>query len=90
MKRFYYWILAKIGFTISECIVEGCNRKTIKPEKTDPRKRWVVNYPWKDENDQEIKVTFCPLHIKEFWQLDEVDYLQLSNTETFTRDLRVQ
>lgn len=63
-----------------ECSIVGCPRTTGLDRWADPRDRWMLEVPLKDGDDV-IHVDLCPAHVRELFNLQERDYVELERTE---------
>jgi hypothetical protein len=71
-----------------ECVIEGCDAVTDGRTYLDPRKRWILNLPLKDEKGEEIKINLCPKHVKSQFDLSEHDFSELEKMEELAASVR--
>lgn len=71
---------------VRECIIIGCPETTSGERQGDVRRRWIIDLPLKDENNQEKLVNLCPTHARELLNLDEEFYQTTERTEKFVRE----
>ena len=93
-NRFWQWFkkakpFKRPGTERIECTIESCPNYTHDPTHRDPRLRWAVRMPLKDEDGREFLVTLCPSHVREFLVADSDFYERTERTEKFIRDGQV-
>jgi len=65
---------------IQPCSIIGCEHTTTATRWTDPRKRWMLGVHLKDE-DRELNINLCPVHVREIFELQERDFVELEKAE---------
>lgn len=66
---------------IYECSVDTCHRITNGNSQTgDVRSRWILQQEIGDD-EEKAKVNLCPIHVKEFFGLQEHDYQTIELAE---------
>jgi len=79
-NRVYYLL----GYPIIHCSTQGCHNTLLAGEKIEnPRRRWMLDMPVKDEDEKVLLLTLCDKCVKRYWDLQESDYKNLEDNEDF-------
>lgn len=63
-----------------ECSILGCPQITVLTKWADPRERWMLDVPLKDDDGMRI-ISLCPVHAREIFLIEESDYVALERAE---------
>ena len=66
---------------VHECSIIGCPRVTLLTRWADPRDRWMLEIPLKEDDGTIVIVNLCPVHAREQFNLHERDFVELEKAE---------
>jgi hypothetical protein len=78
---------ARLNGSVIACSIDVCPNTTRTPNNADPRKRWIVQGNYKQEDGSFVKLNFCPSCIAELFPGATEDFFKsLEDTEKFIKE----